>query len=117
MNFKLEYQVLIKLTFSDEEFELLTMAVKKLKDPRQAIGPGKFWQQNMERRQKNKEDPSAVSASIGQVESILLKSLEPFILYSSQNKEHRKLARSVYNDLEAAATEAFEDLELLKESV
>jgi hypothetical protein len=115
MQFRIGYHLIIKLSFSDDEFEFLTKAITKLKDAKQAIGPGQFWQLNISRRLKNSEDESACTVTIRQVESFLLKALQPYILYGNKDIEERQIARDIYYQLEKIIIEVLDESEMLND--
>lgn len=115
MQFRIGYHLIIKLSFSDEEFEFITKAITQLKDAKQAIGPGQFWQLNISRRMKNSEDESACTVTIRQIESVLLKAMQPYILYGNKNIEERQLACDIYYQLEKILIEAVEESNMLND--
>lgn len=104
MEYNLSYQITINFKLTDAEFELLTEAMKNHSDCKGATMKGEFWYGNMNRYRWKKDEKATdpwdyYSCTTRQMDTKVIKSLEPFVNYHMGDKDKQALGRTLYYKL------------------
>lgn len=103
MNVNYSYQITVNFELTDEQFDLLTEAMQHHNDCEGATKLGEFWYGNMNRHRWKKEEgntePAFYSATTRQLDTKVVKSLEPFVNYTMANKVKQAAGIDLYYKL------------------
>lgn len=95
------YQVTVNFELSNEDFELVTEAMKSHSDTQRYTKSGEFWYGNMNRYKwrnetpKDYEDFPPFSATTHQLQ-LIVKSLEPYVNYTLPDKQKQENGIRLY---------------------
>lgn len=107
------YEITINFDLSDEDFELVTEAMKNHSDTKFYTTQGEFWYGNMNRNNWRKEFPEqytdyppfmATTRKMG----LVIKSLEPYMSGWIFDREKCERGRELYNQLYITLKQAIE---------
>lgn len=94
------YQVTVNFKLTDDEFDLLTEAMQNHNDCKDVTTQGEFWYGNMNRRHWKKQElntePIFYSATTRQLDTKVIKSLEPFVNCFLADKEKQAKGAKLY---------------------
>lgn len=109
------YEITINFDLSDEDFELVTEAMKNHSDTEFYTTQGEFWYGNMNRNRWRREAPPGeyddnrqiYSATTYQMQRVI-KSLEPYMSGWIFDRERCERGRELYNQLYITLKQAIE---------
>jgi len=119
MEYTFSYHIIIGVIFTDQEFDFLSKLISQNKDTAYAMQQGRFWATNTYRRKKyreGKKDQCPVTLTIKQLEQVILKSLEPYILHGHEDQHELEFASRLYYQLYKIAEDAISEANILNES-
>jgi hypothetical protein len=100
MEYQLGFNIEISFTLTDEEFKIVTDSIQEGEKSYEAT-IGQFWYGNMNRRlltPDGEKENIFYSASTRQMDTIILKSLEKFVTFRS-NQDRWKIGAELYHKL------------------
>lgn len=118
MNVSYKYDITVMMELSDEQFDLLTEAMKNHSDCEGATRVGEFWYGNMNRRRWKddplpNQEPTLYYATTRQLDTKVIKSLEPYVNYDMGDKEKQAKGVALYYELMKVLKDAIEHHNLL----
>lgn len=111
MEYNLSYQITINFKLTNDEFELLTEAMQNHSDCKGSTLLGEFWYGNMNRYRWNKDQKCSepyeyYSATTRQMDTKVIKALEPFVNYNIGDKKRQQMGQTLYFNLMKVLGEA-----------
>nr|WP_068893021.1 hypothetical protein [Pedobacter panaciterrae] len=111
MEYCYKYNIVVKLEFSDKVFNTITYAIKSNKETAYSLRSGHYWNICTQHRKYSKY----TTATLKQLEDILLKSLEPLKTDYQLNQEYREYVIDLYNTLYQILKDASGEMGILND--
>jgi hypothetical protein len=118
MEYALGYHIIIKINFSDQEFDFFTRIIKQNNSNSNERDANNFWQSNINKRNVPKRTRNIkhfATATIKQMDTILLKGLEPYILNDHPDRAESALANELYFKLHKIMDDAIAESKILND--
>jgi hypothetical protein len=114
MNCELSYKVDIAVVFTDKEAEFITEAIKTGDRPYEADNDG-VWKKFLSMRAFMEDKTIPLDFTISDIDRVILKSLEPYVIYNHSDIQERQLAIDLFYGLRKMIQLAIDTRQMLNE--